>query len=222
MKADIIEDKGAILQSDNETYAIAPHIPGGFVDVSTFKRLVDVAERYGASALKLTSGQRIAVIGISEEDLDPIWKDLEMSIGYAIGLCVRMVKFCPGTTYCRHGKQDAMGLGMKLDRLYHGYQLPAKFKIGVAGCEYGCAAPLVKEIGLRGKPEGWTLTVGGTCGAKPRFGDLIAEGLTDEEAEAAVGRVIQFFESGEWGKKVRLGRVIDKMGLDAFKKAVSS
>ncbi|MBM3298699.1 MAG: NAD(P)/FAD-dependent oxidoreductase [Deltaproteobacteria bacterium] len=222
MKADIIEEKGAILQRGNDTYAIAPHIPGGFIDVATFRRLVDVAEKYEATALKLTSGQRIAIIGIREEELDLVWKDLGMSIGYAIGLCVRMVKFCPGTTYCRHGKQDAIGLGLKLDRLYHGYHLPAKFKIGVAGCEYGCAAPLVKEIGLRGMPEGWTLTAGGNCGAKPRFGDLIAEGLNDAEAEEAVARIIHFFEGCDWAKKMRLGRVIDKMGLDEFKKAVAT
>ncbi len=123
MKADILLDQGAILQRDGDTYAIAPHIPGGFVDVAVFSKLVEVAEKYDAAALKITSGQRIAIIGIKEEELDAIWRDLEMSIGYAIGLCVRMVKFCPGTTYCRHGKQDAMGLGGRLDKLYHGYSL---------------------------------------------------------------------------------------------------
>ncbi len=220
MKPDIIEEKGAILQRDEENYAIAPHIPGGFIDVPTFKNLVQVAEKYHAAALKLTSGQRIAVIGIKEEDLDAIWKDLEMKVGYAIGLCVRMVKFCPGTTYCRHGKQDAMGLGMRLDELYHGYQLPAKFKIGVAGCEYGCTAPTVKEIGLRGLPDGWSLTVGGTAGAKPRLGDLIAERLTDAEAEELVERVVRFFKGCGWAKKMRLGRVIEKLGLDEFKSAI--
>ena len=220
MKQDILEDKGAILQQDQEDYAIAPHIPGGFIEVAAFKRLVDTAEKYHAKALKLTSGQRIAIIGVREEDLDSIWADLEMNIGHAIGLCVRMVKFCPGTTYCRHGKQDAMGVGMRLDALYHGYRLPAKFKIGVAGCEYGCAAPSVKEIGLRGLPAGWALTVGGTAGAKPRFGDLIAEGLTDNDAEELVERIIRFFKSCEWAKKIRLGRVIDKIGLDEFKKAI--
>lgn len=220
MKQDIIEEKGAILQSDKKNYAIAPHIPGGFIDVATFRRLVDVAEKYNAAALKLTSGQRIAIIGLREEDLDAIWNDLEMSIGYAIGLCVRMVKFCPGTTYCRHGKQDAVGVGLRLDKLYHGYQLPAKFKIGVAGCEYGCAAPSVKEIGLRGLPEGWTVTAGGTAGAKPRFGDIIGEALTDAQAEELVERVIRFFKSCDWAKKMRLGRVIDKIGLDEFKKAI--
>lgn len=220
MTADIILEMGAILQHDGETYAIAPHIPGGFIDVAAFKKLVEVAEKYKAVALKLTAGQRIAVIGIREEDLEAVWSDLDMPIGYAIGLCVRMVKFCPGTTYCRYGKQDAMGLGMKLDKLYHGYPLPAKFKIGVAGCENSCAAPLVKEIGLRGTSEGWTLTAGGTCGAKPRFGDVIDEGLSDEEAEEMVARIIRFFERCDWAKKIRLGRVIDKMGPAEFRKTI--
>jgi NAD(P)H-nitrite reductase large subunit len=220
MKADILLEKGAILQRDRETYAIAPHVPGGFIDTVAFRNLVDVAEKYGVAALKVTSGQRIALIGINEEDLDAVWADLEMSVGYAIGLTVRMVKFCPGTTYCRHGKQDAMGLGLKLDKLYHGLSLPSKFKVGVAGCEYGCAAPLVKEIGLRGMPEGWTLTAGGNCGAKPRFGDVIAEGLTDSEAQDIVARIIHFFQSCTWAKKMRLGRVIDQMGPDEFKKAI--
>jgi NAD(P)H-nitrite reductase large subunit len=220
MKADILVEKGAILQEDGETYAIAPHIPGGFIEVALFRKLVDVAAGHKATALKITSGQRIAIIGIREEELDAVWRDLKMSIGYAIGLCVRMVKFCPGVTYCRHGRQDAMGLGMKLDRLYHGYKLPAKFKIGVAGCKHSCGAPSVKEIGLKGSPEGWSVTAGGNCGARPRFGDLIAEGLSDQEAEKYVANIIHFFEGCEWANKMRLGRIIDKMGVDEFRNAV--
>lgn len=218
MKCDILE-KGAIVQRDGDTFAIAPHIPGGFIDVASFKKLVDVAEKYKAAAMKLTSGQRIAIVGLKEEDLDAIWRELDMPIGYAIGLCVRMVKFCPGTTYCRYGKQDAMGVGQALDKLYHGYPLPAKFKIGVAGCEYSCAAPSVKEIGLKGTPEGWTLTAGGTAGAKPRFGDVIAEGLSDEAAIELVGRIIHFAQGGE-AKKVRLGRIIEQMGVAEFRRAI--
>ncbi|MDR3554300.1 MAG: NAD(P)/FAD-dependent oxidoreductase [Syntrophobacteraceae bacterium] len=221
MKADILE-KGAIIQRDGEKYAIAPHIPGGFIEVAQFRRIVDAAEKYNAEAMKLTSGQRIAIVGIREEDLPAIWADLDMSIGHAIGLCVRMVKFCPGTTFCRHGKQDAVGVGLKLDKLYHGHGLPAKFKIGVAGCEYSCAAPMVKEVGLRGTPEGWTVSAGGNGGARPRLGDIIAEGLDDQQAMDMVGRVVRFFEGCGWANKVRLGRVIDKIGLDEFKKALAA
>lgn len=221
MKADMLE-KGAILQRDGEKYAIAPHIPGGFIDVAQFRRLVDAAEKYNATAIKLTSGQRIAIIGINEEDVRAIWDQIDMKIGHAIGLCVRMVKFCPGTTYCRHGKQDAVGMGLKLDELYHGYLLPAKFKIGVAGCEYSCAAPLTKEIGLKGTPEGWTLTAGGNGGARPRFGQVMAEGFDDGQALEAVARIVDFFEGCTWANKMRMGAVIDKIGFDEFKKAVSA
>ncbi len=218
-KGDILE-KGAILQRDGNSYAIAPHIPGGFIDVQSFRALVDVAEKYNAAAMKLTSGQRIAIVGIKEEDLDAAWEDVKRGIGFAIGLCVRMVKFCPGTTYCRHGKQDAMGLGGELDKRYHGYMLPAKFKIGVAGCEYGCAGSSVKEIGIVGTPEGWNLSAGGNCGAKPRLGDLLAEGLNAEQAIDLTDRIVKYFESCEWANKMRLSRVIEKVGLDEFKKAV--
>ncbi|MEJ2641024.1 MAG: hypothetical protein P8010_15755, partial [Desulfosarcinaceae bacterium] len=89
-KEDIIE-KGAICQRDQETYGVAPHIPGGFIQVEDFKRLVDAADKYQADALKMTSGQRIAVLGLQEADLDAFWQEVQMDIGYAIGLCVRMV-----------------------------------------------------------------------------------------------------------------------------------
>jgi NAD(P)H-nitrite reductase large subunit len=216
---DILE-KGAIVQRDLKTYAVAPHIPGGFIGVSEFRQLVDAAEKYRAVAMKMTSGQRIAVVGLKEEDLDCFWQEVGRGIGYAIGLCVRMVKFCPGTTYCRHGVQDAMALGMELDRRYHGRPLSAKFKMGVAGCEYACNAPLFKEVGLTGLSAGWRLTVGGTCGAKPRLGDQIADNLDAQQALEMTERVIQWFDKGNFKPKVRMGRIIDQMGLEEFKKAI--
>lgn len=219
-KEDILE-KGAICQRDCETFAVAPHIPGGFIKVAGFKKLMDVAEKYDAEALKMTSGQRIAVIGLKEADLDAFWEDVNMDIGYAIGLCVRMVKFCPGTTYCRHGKQDAMSIGAELDRRHHGRMLSAKFKIGVAGCEYACNAPRFKEIGLLGLPDGWQISIGGTCGAKPRFGDIIAEGLEDAQALSTTEAIVNWFVSGNFKPKVRMGRIIEKLGLDKVKKAIA-
>ena len=50
IKKDILE-KGAILQRDKSTYAIAPHIPGGIIlDFNILRRIVDVAEKHGAQA----------------------------------------------------------------------------------------------------------------------------------------------------------------------------
>src|SRR5512138_1642263 len=123
--------KGATLQQDKETYAIAPHIPGGITDTATLRKICDVADKYRVQAIKLTSAQRIALIGVREEELDNIWADLAEPQGAAIGLCVRSVKICPGTSYCKRGVQDSVSLGLKLDAIYHAMNLPNKLKMGV-------------------------------------------------------------------------------------------
>ena len=213
-----IPEKGAIVQRDKETYAIAPHIPGGIMDVSTLRKIADVAEKYNASAVKITSAQRMAIVGLKAEDLDSVWTDLDMPPGAAIGLCVRSVKICPGTTFCKRGQQDSVGVGLKLDELYHGMKLPSKLKMGVSGCLNTCAESSVKDIGLIGTAKGWKLLAGGSSGIKPRIADLIAEGLDDDEALKLVNSIIEFIKSR--GEKKRLGRIIDGMGLEEFKSAV--
>jgi NAD(P)H-nitrite reductase large subunit len=213
-------EKGAILQRDKETYAIAPHIPGGIItDFNLLRKLADVGEKYGAKALKLTSAGRFALVGLREEDLDQVWDDLGLSPGAAIGLCVRSVKICPGTTFCRIGMQDAVGVGMKLDTKYHGYNLPYKFKIGVSGCPNNCSESSVKDVGLVGMQSGWRVLTGGfVSGLKPRLADVIASGLTDDQALELVDKVIEWFRLANKAK--RLGRVIDEVGLDRFKEEV--
>ncbi|MDD2389653.1 MAG: NAD(P)/FAD-dependent oxidoreductase, partial [Desulfobacterales bacterium] len=106
-------EKGAVIQRDKETYAVAPHVPCGVITPDQLRKLADAAEKYNAAAVKITSAARIALVGIREEDLDNIWKDLEMPPGHAVGLCVRSVKACPGTTFCKRGQQDSLGMGMK-------------------------------------------------------------------------------------------------------------
>ena len=127
----MLEDgqNGVIIQRDKQTYAVAPHIPCGVVSSDTLRKLADAAEKYEAAALKITSAARVAIVGLKEEDISSVWADLGMSPGAAVGLCVRSVKACPGTTFCKRGVQDSLSLGLKLDEKYHGMELPGKFKI---------------------------------------------------------------------------------------------
>ncbi|MBT7170353.1 MAG: NAD(P)/FAD-dependent oxidoreductase, partial [Phycisphaerales bacterium] len=140
-------EKGAILQRDKETYAVAPHIPCGVVAPDTLRKIADAAEKYGAAACKITGAARIAIVGLKEEDIDNVWADLGMSPGAAVGICVRSVKACPGTGFCKRGMQDSLGMGMYMDETYHGMQLPGKLKIGVSGCPHQCAETAIKDIG---------------------------------------------------------------------------
>ena len=144
-------EKGAILQRDKETYAIAPHIPGGLVSPALLRKIADVAEKYDAQAVKITGATRIAIVGIKEADIDAVWEDLNLDKGAAVGLCIRSIRTCPGNTYCRLGQQDALGIGLTLDRTYHGMQLPGKFKMAVSGCHLSCSESWVRDVGLIGR-----------------------------------------------------------------------
>ena len=214
-------EKGAILQRDKETYAIAPHISCGVVTPDLLRRLADVADKYNAKALKITGATRIAVVGIKEEDIDQVWQELGMKPGAAVGLCVRSVRACPGNTFCRIGQQDALGMGMKLDEIYHGMALPGKFKMSVSGCHLNCAESCLRDVGLFGKPKGWTLVIGGNVGAEPRIAEELLVELNDEQALEAIEKVIAYYKENA-KKGERLGKMIDRIGLTPFKQAVSS
>lgn len=212
-------EKGAVLQRDKQTYAIVPHIPLGLITPAQLRAIADVAEKYQSSALKITSAARIAIVGIKEADIEPAWQDLGMPPGAAVGLCVRSIKACPGNTFCRLGQQDALTMGMELDRRYHGLTLPGKMKMGVSGCPNQCAETSVKDLGLMGKTKGWTVLVGGNAASRPRLAETLAEDLSDEEALAACERVLQYFKENA-KKGERLGRLIDRVGIDVFRTAM--
>lgn len=214
MKKDIVE-KGAILQRDRETYGIAPHIPGGITDTATLRKICDVADKYRLQ-LKLTSAQRIALFGIKEEDLDSIWAEIDERPGAAIGLCVRSIKICPGTTQCKRAVQDSVSLGLKIDALYHALPLPNKMKMGVSGCMLSCAEVAVKDIGIMGIPKGWRILVGGNAGARPRLAELLVETSADEgEVIAVIDRIIDWYRSS--GREVRIGTLVEEMGIEQFR-----
>lgn len=216
-KKDILE-KGALIQRDGETYAIVPDIKGGLCTPEILRKFADISDKYSLAAIKLTSAARIVLVGIKEEDIDPIWEELGMQSANPVGPCVRSVKLCPGTSFCKLGQQDAVGIGIKLDELYCGMKLPSKFKIGVSGCRNCCAESYVKDLGLIGGKKGWTLVVGGNAASKPALAQPAADGLSDDEALASIEKIMNWYKN--FTKNQRLTRVIQDMGIDRFKSEV--
>ncbi len=212
-------EKGAVLQRDKETFAVAPHVKCGVITPDQLRKLADVAEKYSAAAVKITSAARIALVGLKEEDIDNAWADLGMAPGHAVGLCVRSIKACPGTAFCRLGQQDSLGMGMKLDEIYHGAVLPSKTKIGVSGCNNQCAENCIKDIALVGKKKGWTLQVGGKGTSKPRLADTLTEELSSESAVDLIAKVVEYYKENA-KKHERIGAMLDRIGLDTLKTAV--
>ena len=209
---------GAILQRDKETYAIAPHIPCGLVTPEILEQLAAIARKYETTTLKITSAARIAIIGLKEEDIAPVWKDLGIDKGRVVGLCVRGVKVCPGRKFCRLAKQDSIEIGMKLDKIYHGMSMPNKMKMAVSGCKIQCAENCIKDISMYGTATGWTVLIGGMGGIKPRLADTLVENISAKEAFNVIERVIDYYK--DYGKPQRLGFIVDKIGINSIKQAI--
>ncbi len=210
---------GAILQRDKKTYAIVPRTPVGVVTPEVLEQIAEVVKKYEIPVVKITSGQRMALVGIKEEDVDPVWKDLGLDVGRATELCVHYAQACPGTAVCRFGVQDSLGLGMELEELFAGMELPAKVKFGVSGCPICCGESYVRDVGVLGKKKGWTVIFGGNSGGRPRIGDVIAKDLSKEEVIDLVRRCLEYY-AANGKKKERTARFMDRIGVDAFKEAV--
>lgn len=211
--------RGAFIQRDKKTYAIVPRTPAGLVTPDFLENVARVARKFDIPIIKLTSAQRLALVGLHPDKVEEVWAELGADVGPAVGLCVHYVKACPGTAACRFGILDSLGLGLRLEKKFIGLELPAKVKMGVSGCPNKCGEAYVRDIGIFGKKSGWTFIFGGNSGARPRIGDIIAEGLTDEQVVVLVEKCLDYYKANAKGKE-RTSRFIERIGLEEFKRAV--
>lgn len=208
---------GANLQkihNGNKTYAITPHLPGGFIKPDMLEKYVNVARKYHG-VLKLTSAQRIMITGLKAEDIDSIWDELGMNPAIGFANCVRSVKICPGIAFCKRAKQDSIKLGFELDRRYIKKEMPSRMKMGVSGCPNSCSEAVIKDVGVIGTDIGWDIYVGGSAGAHPRLGDRLITGLNYEDTLKIVDIIVRYYQKN--ADIERVGQFIDRIGFEKFK-----
>jgi NAD(P)H-nitrite reductase large subunit len=211
--------KGAIIQRDKKTYGVVPRMPLGIVTPDTLETIANVVRKYEIPIIKITSAQRMALVGMKPEVVDDVWRDLGIDVGPAVELCVHYVQACPGNTLCKLGVQDSLGLGGKLENLFVGMDLPAKAKIGISGCSMNCGESYMRDFGAFGKKSGWTVIFGGNAARKPRIGDVIAEDLNNEEVIELARKCFEYY-AANGKKKERTARFIERISIEEFKKAV--
>jgi len=202
------------IRDNKRTYGITPHLPGGFIKPELMRQYAEVADKYGA-VLKVTSAQRILITNLQAEDVDRAWQDLGMQPAMGAPNCVRSIKVCPGTAFCKRAKQDSVKLGLELDRLYHKQEMPSRIKMGVAGCPNSCSEIYIKDIGILGTDKGWTLYAGGTAGAHPRLANEIAADLNYEQVLRLVAVIVGYYR--QHAEIERLGQFIERIGIEKFR-----
>jgi NAD(P)H-nitrite reductase large subunit len=223
MKDDILP-KAAILQRDGETYAIMVPLLGGVMDIRTARRIADVGEAYGVKTLKITGAQRLALMGIKEEDIDAVYDALETEPHQGTALCQQYVKVCPGNTFCTRGQRDTITFAKKLSERFHPFpKITAKVKIGIAGCYNSCVEPAIKDIGLIGLPKGWIVMVGGAGGKDPMLGEVIARNQSDDQVLEMMESILKYYRGVSLRpqtRNLRLGVILNKQGLEQFLRAL--
>jgi nitrite reductase (NADH) large subunit len=201
----ILEGEQATLQDTNDhvlanlqkdgTYSVVPRIPGGEVTPDGLIAIGAVAKEFGLYT-KITGGQRIDLFGARIEQLPAIWTrlvDAGFESGHAYGKSLRTVKSCVGSTWCRFGVQDSVGLAIALELRYRGLRSPHKIKLGVSGCARECAEARGKDVGVIATDHGWNLYVGGNGGFTPRHAVLLAESLDTEALVRAIDRFLMYY-----------------------------
>ncbi|EKA5635739.1 nitrite reductase large subunit [Vibrio navarrensis] len=201
----IMESKHAPLQDSNDafmanlqkdgSYSIVPRIPGGEITPEKLIALGEVAREYDLYT-KITGGQRVDLFGAQVEQLPQIWQTLieaGFETGHAYGKSVRTVKSCVGSTWCRYGVDDSVGLAIELENRYKGLRAPHKLKFAVSGCTRECAEAQSKDIGVIATEKGWNLYVCGNGGMRPRHADLLAADLSRAQLIALIDRVLIFY-----------------------------
>ncbi|MDY7578823.1 nitrite reductase large subunit NirB [Herbaspirillum sp. RTI4] len=201
----VLKKEHASLQDSNDyflgniqkdgTYSVVPRMAGGEVTADGLIAVGQVAKKYGLYT-KITGGQRVDLFGARVEQLPLIWEELiaaGFETGHAYGKSLRTVKSCVGSSWCRYGVDDSVGLAIELENRYKGLRTPHKIKFGVSGCTRECAEAQSKDIGIIATEKGWNLYVCGNGGMKPRHAELMASDLDKATLVQYIDRFLMFY-----------------------------
>ncbi|TQJ60037.1 sulfite reductase (ferredoxin) [Arthrobacter sp. SLBN-83] len=169
---------------------------GGRLSGSGLVKLADTLEARGSYRLRTTPHQKIVVLDVEKEHVEPLIAELD-----ALGLSARPSVFrrgtiaCTGIEYCKlaivETKMTAASAVAELERrladLADSGQLPAALSLHINGCPNSCARIQTADIGLKGMmlptPDG---------DPSPGFQVHLGGGLANNDREeAGLGRTVR-------------------------------
>ncbi|OPF76617.1 sulfite reductase [Streptomyces antioxidans] len=197
---------GVHRQRDGRYYVgFAPRV--GRVDGTTLTKIADLAEAHGSGRLTTTVEQKMIVLDVTEDQVEPLVAGLE-----SLDLQVRPSPFrrgtmaCTGIEFCKLAIVETKARGSslidELERRLPEFSEP--ITINVNGCPNACARIQVADIGLKGQlvmddngqqVEGYQVHLGGALGLEPGFGRKV-RGLKVTAAELPdyVERLLRRFQ----------------------------
>ena len=192
-------------QKDGKRYVgVAP--TAGRISGTVLVQLADLLDTYGVQGARLSPYQKIVLIGVEPEVVDPLLDDLDK-----IGLSGRPSNWrrntmaCTGIEFCKLAivdtKNRARDLVAELERRFPDLDVP--ITVNVNGCPNACARTQVADIGLKGQlvldadgnqVEGFQVHLGGATGLQANFGrKLRAHKVTSAGLDDYITVVVENF-----------------------------
>ena len=203
---------------------------GGIYTAEDLHAIAECAKNFGNGQIAYTSRLSAEIVGIPFEKIPEAEEFLRargLEFG-GTGAKVRPIAACKGTT-CIFGNIDTQALAKTLhDRFYIGMadvSLPHKFKIGVGGCFHSCMKPSLNDVGIEGRRVAGEsvciVFVGGTWGKTQRMGTQLSRTVKVEDVPDLVEKIMLWYRENGL-KKERLGKTVDRLGVDALEASIFS
>ncbi len=198
-------DHVGVYPQNNGLFYVGAAATVGRLSGTILHKVADLAEKYGSGRVRLTAQQKLVVLDVKEEDVEPLVEGLSK-----VGLHVRPSEFrrgtmaCTGIEFCKlalvETKGRATALVGELEKRLPTFEHP--ISIHMNGCPNSCVRIQIADIGLKGvlvtdetgaQVDGFQVHLGGELGEefgrKPRGLKVSATELPDY-----VERIVNRFE----------------------------
>ncbi len=210
---------GLIPQKDG-SFAIYVEVPNGACpssrDIKTLAEMMDELK----CKVHLTTAQKFLILDLNEETGKKALDILSGTNLYAkTALDLSQPRVCVGKPYCKLALQETFPLAQTIVDKLAREPIARKMKVGIAGCPACCSWANMLDVGFVGVKSGFQVFIGGHGGARPAIGEKMGLITSHDEAVELLSKIAKLFRENV-RMKSRLDRVIKKIGLEEFKKAV--
>ena len=185
---------GIAAQRQAGLYSVGLCVPTGRTQAADMMELARLAEVHGAGAVRLTTGQNAVIVGVPEEDVQPLLDEpLLTRFSPSPPAFTRGLVSCTGKDYCNLALIETKALGKQLaESLAARFPDAAPLTMNWSGCPAGCGNHHAADIGFQGAKarvdgevvDAVSIFVGGRTGTDPRPGekimDLVPVSMLDE------------------------------------------
>ncbi len=221
-----------IYEQSNGKFMVRIRVTGGHLPLSDAKSIIDVAEKYTASHLHLTTRQDIQLHDVETLHIHPVVIALHES-GILFkgggGDTYRNIVACPHSGISTDSIFDVQPYAKAANEFLReqekAFQLSRKFKVGFSCCMTDASMAVLQDLGFIAKiadgKKGFEVHAGGGMGRESFIGVKIFDFLPQEELLRCIRAVLDIFhEHGDRSNraKARLRFYVQKVGADEFKK----